>query len=877
MKRSYPLFALILVAGGLLFLWTLSAPLKPLAAAPSPEQRVRQAWQNARQAGRYHFATSIEQTTFPAPTLANVGRSTRADQLFLEGDTNLPDRALELTLWRGGGNLLNPKDGVEIRIDGDRAQGRAIGGEWRDIDNFSDSFAPAGDLTAYLAGAKDIRQVEDAHAAAQGLSHYAFTLDGPAFAEYIRRQLEDRLLKTGELPPGLTLDTGEQFKAARGQGEIWIDAQTLPRRLSLHVEYPRQANGERIEADIKTDFSQFAGQKFAQNPIVRLAGLFGLPASAKDLGQTAQNIVVILGFAALTLLMVRYRREKWVYATVVILVILSMVGAPLLRSQRVYAFQQKMEAKRAEQEVSRQNYAAAQQIQAETTASDWNPRADPLADGAPAKSLTATEPDIAPAFALPADSGNDNPTDTDHDGLTDEQENDLGTDPNDSDSDGDGLSDGDEVLRLATDALAKDSDLDQIPDNLEVIGFEMNGKHWYSDPNNADTNNDGILDGVECPARTETGATVDTLCRDADSDGTPDIFDADNDGDGVSDRIDLSPFSAVGSVDHPFTANNPFQLTVDNLDANNPVFVDLQLRPKNPKHLTYALNVLDWPSGDEAGQIQRRLGNHSTFASAAADAQIAANPSLQNGDMRLIPMLEAEIPWQNAPLTKTLAAVAVNLHGEDITPQFPEPLYPVWLTASVKMYQSNVNTLDFRFNFEGPGTLTATLYPGNCSSGPSGNAIHVFNNVQDGNHYSFSTAGGGYIPDKINAFLGNFADGKHVLVLENDDHTAACAPIPDIPDGGKHNQPYMIDPAPLRAYGISIKDSAQKGKLLAYIPLNVVTDETGGANVAFAAHIPYRLTANGWGGAQKMRVVWVVQALTDYCRPMPADYPDAFR
>lgn len=57
--------------------------------------------------------------------------------------------------------------------------------------------------------------------------------------------------------------------------------------------------------------------------------------------------------------------------------------------------------------------------------------------------------------------------DRDGDGLTDEEEGNLGTDPDNPDSDGDGLSDGDEV-DLGTDPLDPDSDGDGIPDGDEV-------------------------------------------------------------------------------------------------------------------------------------------------------------------------------------------------------------------------------------------------------------------------------------------------------------------------------------------------------------------------------------------------------------------------
>ena len=59
------------------------------------------------------------------------------------------------------------------------------------------------------------------------------------------------------------------------------------------------------------------------------------------------------------------------------------------------------------------------------------------------------------------------PVDSDNDGLTDTQEADLGTDPDNADSDGDGLEDGAEVA-LGTDPTASDTDGDGYTDGEEV-------------------------------------------------------------------------------------------------------------------------------------------------------------------------------------------------------------------------------------------------------------------------------------------------------------------------------------------------------------------------------------------------------------------------
>lgn len=66
--------------------------------------------------------------------------------------------------------------------------------------------------------------------------------------------------------------------------------------------------------------------------------------------------------------------------------------------------------------------------------------------------------------------------DSDGDGLTDEQETKLGTDPKNPDTDGDGLFDGEEVNSYHTNPLNADTDADGYRDGDEVrAGFNPNG------------------------------------------------------------------------------------------------------------------------------------------------------------------------------------------------------------------------------------------------------------------------------------------------------------------------------------------------------------------------------------------------------------------
>jgi len=82
------------------------------------------------------------------------------------------------------------------------------------------------------------------------------------------------------------------------------------------------------------------------------------------------------------------------------------------------------------------------------------------------------------------------PKDSDGDGLTDEEEAKLGTDPFNKDTDGDGLTDGDEVKVYHTNPLNPDTDFDGLKDGQEVFTYKTN-------PLDRDTDHGGVADGHE--------------------------------------------------------------------------------------------------------------------------------------------------------------------------------------------------------------------------------------------------------------------------------------------------------------------------------------------------------------------------------------------
>lgn len=127
--------------------------------------------------------------------------------------------------------------------------------------------------------------------------------------------------------------------------------------------------------------------------------------------------------------------------------------------------------------------------------------------------------------------------DSDRDGLSDEMEAGLGTNPHDRDSDNDGLSDLRE-MRFGSDPLDADSDGDRLNDGREIT--------LGTNPMAADTDGDGTNDRAETRAGTLTNLDEDhdgkadwledlDHLRNVDDMGLIDGTAVDSDGDGLSD------------------------------------------------------------------------------------------------------------------------------------------------------------------------------------------------------------------------------------------------------------------------------------------------------------------------------------------------------
>ncbi|MFZ0546726.1 MAG: LamG-like jellyroll fold domain-containing protein [Candidatus Promineifilaceae bacterium] len=749
-RANLPIFVFV-VAAALLLLVSHFSAAEAQAPTSSAEQTVIEAWQKAQESGRYSFRSQMAQTTYPQPKITNGGAQPDVQNLAMEGQVDMPAEALNMTLWND--LSFNPDTGLAVRVeDGSAYARRGQQGEWEEADGLTDLFAPGGDPMGFLAGVKDVTLGEERVLEMGGVTlsgtQYHLELDGPAFADYMRAQLEKQLQEQGKLPAGLRLSTADVYERMVGGGDLWLNENGLPMYMTLNLEFPAQGDEERVTAVLSSNFFDYdltqlglATTPITQSPATWLA--VHVPAE-KAVPAAAFGLFLI----SAVILAKRYWFSKHFYRFLAVTVILSMLFSPLLQSQQVSAFFDDQQEKKETLEEKQADAKAMVDSRKAAETPTWEPNEEATSQ------LHAN---------LPTNFEMSTGPDSDGDGIPDEEELTYWeTDPNNIDSDGDGLEDGQEAYTIGTAPSLFDTDGDKISDGLEVGGFHYASQDWYLDPLSYDSNKDNLPDGVECGVWLEDSDEYDpnSACPDTDGDGTPDIFDDDNDGDGVVDDMDLNP---IKQSDQVFSFDNPFKFNVENLEVGRPVYVDLQMRPTNPEDISFNGSVLDWPTDDRDGQITRYLD--TTWADTANLDLRSSTDNAGNGDIRVIPMLEMTIP------------------------------------------------------------------------GTAG-------------HY-------GNLP--VNSAYSGISRPPGVPVAD------------------------WLDTSKLEPYGIGVSDGGDPAQLfrdlLVYVPVSVETDSDTGLGVAFKSRIPYfpEQGTSGdpsvvdWGSDHSVRLVWLVQMISDQCTDPEAD------
>lgn len=859
-SRNFTILAVccLLIAAALV--WHVVSPGLLNAENLAQAKRVQQSWGLLQDVGKYDFSTTIQQTTFPAPALANVGKSSTSESYQITGQADLHRDTVNIRVFQNQGSLLNQADGVEIRVLEGKASGRLIGSDqWEPLDEtVAASYTFGNNGSSFLTAAKNVRLVANKTAqipnASGGMNTiqvtaYQFDVDSEQYAAEMRDQMVRLLQQSGKLPIGMNLSLSEQYRQMVASGEVWLNADGLPVRLQVTMKLPPTKNGDTTEAVITTDYfnhhsSDLRAAAFPWN----IAGALGLPTSGGAAIELLSQISLLAACAALMVLIVVFSQKKVVYGAIAVLTILSMLVSPLWQSAKAADFTASMAARNAS------DPSAAAEEPAAFGA--WDPHTSPLekanlasveSQGWSAVSsilngaYVTVNKESRPASQQVNETG-ESDIDSDQDGLTDafERRHDITVlNPNKADTDDDGLPDNVELL-LNLFPGQRDTDGDGIWDYDEVRSFYYGDKDWYLNPEENDTDQDGLLDGMECPQRRDGNSSG--ICQDTDGDLIPDAFDPDDDNDGVPTIIDESPYSFDGQV---YSHQSPLKLSLTNLE-NQPVFIQYQFVPTNKQHLTYAMNVLDWPSGDKDGQIQRV--SDTTFADQLTPEQAAKDPRAGFGDMRLIPMLEIKLSGDSYPLPLS-RKLSVDVTAGDYS-----------------------GSLEFRSSEDSPGKTMIQLTQGEISS----QTLHLgqgdcdeFAPVTSLNLHAIGDT------VTVEKSLGNLVDGDYVLYLTESGSSTplACSPIPATAHGKLSE--FVIDTTLLQAYGAAARNDVD-GSVLIYAPLSLLYDQTGGMPVAFSSKVPFTNLQGGFEQSQQeVRFIWLLNMLVDECKALEPGYDES--
>ncbi|MEZ4620082.1 MAG: hypothetical protein R2867_31895 [Caldilineaceae bacterium] len=465
-KQAYLYFGIMVV--GLLAL-TIALSAQPALAdrlSQSAYQRLHAAWQRAGNIAQYDYHSTILQTTTPATTLSNAGRSPQTQRVRVDGSLDKAADAMQMQLQVG------QQPPIAVKIADGQAYGRQGNeGEWVELEETPELFGPAAtprlsrgrggcaELGADGTGMADF-SVPAAPLAARDsdnaeVTRYALDLSGPKFAGFMKEQMEDELRRKGELPPSMSLSTASQYVEMIGHGELWLSADGLPVRLLIHVEFPAQAGADgQIAADISTTFSGWAAPPASawtqlwHDPtrlLTQPATITGISAQvAQQVGMMVGLTLFLLGLMALAL---AHRQRLAVRAVVYSAIILAMVITPLLQTQQVSALYDGQQARALE------NAPAPVAAAAATTFSPHeNPVQVALGDRA---DQAATQESTSAVLASTTNSAGTAQAAT-------------CTVTESSDCDGDGLSDQIEIHQLGTFVDNADTDGDFINDYAEV-------------------------------------------------------------------------------------------------------------------------------------------------------------------------------------------------------------------------------------------------------------------------------------------------------------------------------------------------------------------------------------------------------------------------
>ncbi|NJN65679.1 MAG: hypothetical protein HC884_02680, partial [Chloroflexaceae bacterium] len=598
-------------------------------------------------AGNYRFSGHIEQTLIPRATAGTTTAQEQRTRFDLDGTVVHPDRAVfTLQHPETAESLTMVRSGSQVFLQ--------MGDTLEAVDQQAAASNPAQDPLSLLRVASKVRPLEPPPETPEVANGYTFRIDGKELATLYGDLLQQQA--STALPPELQRSLAALAHQLTGHGEIWLDAEGLPVRQVLTIDVPQVGPRSNVSFTIDLSFHDVGSVESIVQPVQSSDGTWQLePQRLSSLASTsgrdnspwlpgpflhalAPDVLLLLVLALLALLLLRsYRHAPHPTSTALTFsLVVLIVAVPLLQQLRVAAIGGQVSQALAHQEAQQD---LQQQMDQMLSVDHARATTSPL-KRTPFRQDSSDED----ATDIPEQCGEGSlEDDYDNDGLSDFVEGCLGTDPEN-----------------------EDTDFDLVPDNMEVEGFTFDNQTWYSDPFEQDSNKDGLIDGYEWQIDTvnDVGSAPSW---DIDGDGIPNLWDNDNDNDGVSDGWDLSPESSSGLLD---TFSVEISNSFTDYDELGYVYLDVQLVPENPDRLSYSNTYFDWRDGDKKGFI--------------------TDEDRDDEDLRLVPVLRLKTTAVPADTLLDDYGVYVK-EDEDTGEQYLYvPLYPMEDNGRTTAFQATV-------------------------------------------------------------------------------------------------------------------------------------------------------------------------------------------
>ena len=364
---------------------------------------------------------------------------------------------------------------------------------------------------------------------------YTFDINGETLAQNLRDQQQAALQPP--LDRKTTLQVSPALSRITGSGEVWIDNKTgLPLRQILHINFPEINDLYDSQSEITIDFAFDTSATPLDDMLI---GNWQLVVDHWQLTSTLTLVLTISG-ATFLLFALPPRRRRLILTTAIAA---TMLLTPILDAVSLFTVETV--------------HAAPESLH------------EALGLPEPQQAAPATVDRATASTALECGDGAKG-TDTDNDGLDDFTEICYGTDP-----------------------YYEDTDRDLIPDYDEIIGITHAGETWHSNPFLPDSNSDGMADYNEWIAPHGTAPDIDP-----DGDNIPNLWDDDNDGDGLRDNVDLDPFTVTA-----YQNSYSLQTSRGSEAFDGYQYIEFQVQPEDESHLRFNVSALDWPY-DEEGDLQ---------------------------------------------------------------------------------------------------------------------------------------------------------------------------------------------------------------------------------------------------------------------------------